>query len=148
VIPTLRPLKTYEPLDLPERWTTPKPQTAPQLTLPPTRPTTAHLRTLLTKFLEVLDGRRPIGQLKSLLANPVYEATLTRLRTKPHSVRYQLYSLHTCWPTDTAVELMGRVEALRPGGRRALAMVARMELTPDDEWRCVFLRLLDGRRAM
>jgi hypothetical protein len=147
VIPTLRPLRTYEPPDTPERWTTPKPQTTPQITLPPTGPTDAHLRKLLTKLLEVLDGRRPLGQLKSLLANPVYEATLTRLRTKPHGVRYQLYSLHACWPSDTAVELMGRVEALRRGGRRALAVVVRMELTPDG-WQCVFLRLLDGRRAM
>ncbi|GAB3909488.1 Rv3235 family protein [Kibdelosporangium lantanae] len=147
MIPTLRPLSGYEPPDLPERWTTPKPQTTPQLTIPPTRPTTPNLRALLTKLLEVLDGRRPIGQVKSLLANPVYEATLTRLRTKPHGVRYQLYSMHTCWPAETAVELMGRVEAVRAGGRRALAMVARMELTPDG-WRCVVFRLLDGRRVI
>lgn len=146
VIPTLRPLRTYEPPDLPERWTVPRPQETPELALPPARPTDAHLRKLLAKVLEVLDGRRPVGQLKSLLANPVYEATLTRLRTKPQGVRYQLYSLHACWPTDAAVELMGRVEARRPGGRRVLAVVARMELA-EDGWRCVFLRLLEGRRA-
>lgn len=147
VTPTLRPLRGYEPTDddVLERWTTPRPLTAPQLTLDTETPDDAQLRTILTKVLEVLDGRRHIAQLRALLTGPVYEATLTRLRTMPPATRYQLYSVHTCWPNQDVVEMTGRLETLRPGYRRAQALAARMERR-EGVWMCVFLRILEGRQ--
>ncbi|TCO65703.1 Rv3235 family protein [Actinocrispum wychmicini] len=148
--PTLRPLRGYEPtdeipLDL-ERWATPKPMVEPQLILTEETPDDGQLRTMLTKVLEVLDGRRHIAQVRTLLADPIYEATLTRLRTMPAATRYQLYSVHTCWPTPNAVEMTGRLETTRPGHRRAQALTARMERR-QGIWTCVFLRILEGRQA-
>ena len=143
--PTLRPLRGYEPtgLEPPDRWSTPKPRTEPQVTVADAKPDDGQFRAMLTKVLEVLDGRRPIGQLRTLLADPVYEATLTRLRTTPRNVRYLLYSVHACWPVMDAVELTGRLEVARDGPRRSLALAARLERR-QGAWQCVFLRIIEG----
>jgi hypothetical protein len=147
--PTLRPLHAYEPtdgltvtdLEPAQRWTSPRPQTVAQVTVEPSEP---DFRATLTKMLEVLDGRRPIGQLRTLLADTVYEATLTRLRTMPpRGVRYVLGSMHVCWPAAGAVELTGRVETSHRGSphRRAQAYAVRLE-RHEDTWVCVFWRIL------
>lgn len=146
---TLRPLHTYEPpdgltvaeLDPAERWRSPRPQSAPQITVEPSEP---DFRGTLTKMLEVLDGRRPIGQLRTLFTDTVYEATLTRLRTMPPSgVRYVLASMHVCWPSIDAVELSGRVETSHHGSphRRAQAYTARLERRTET-WQCTTWRIL------
>jgi hypothetical protein len=146
--PTLRPLRGYEPshtdLEPPERWSSPRPLTEPQVTVPHDEPDDGQFRVMLTKVLEVMDGRRPIGQLRTLLTDPVYEATLTRLRMMPTGVRYLLYSVHTCWPAPGVVELSGRVETTRQGSRRAQALAARLERR-HGTWRCVFLRIIESR---
>jgi hypothetical protein len=150
VTPTLRPLRGYEPsgaltvadLGPTERWSSPRPSAEPQVTVAE-EPDDGQFRVMLTKILEVLDGRRHIGQLRTLLADPVYEATLTRLRTMPKGVRYSLYSIHTCWPNADAVELSGRVETGWRGSRRrrVQALVVRVERR-EGAWRVVFLRML------
>jgi hypothetical protein len=147
--PTLRPLRAYEPpngltiaeLEPAERWRSPRPLTVPQVTVETSEP---DFRATLTKMLEVLDGRRHLGQLRTLLTDSVYEATLTRLRMMPPTgVRYLLASMHTCWPTPDAVELTGRVETTHRGSthRRTQALVARLE-RHDTTWRCVVWRIL------
>jgi hypothetical protein len=148
---TLRPLDKNEPTTrltasyAEERWASPRPVVEPQVTVVPRdSPDNGPYRQMLTRVLEVLDGRRPIGQLRSLLTGPIFEATLTRLRmTPPSGVRYQLQSVHSCRPGPDVVELCGRVEVTRGGSheRRAVALTARLELH-FGAWQCVFLRLL------
>jgi Family of unknown function (DUF6459) len=153
----MRPLHGYEPTaakhhlswaDLaeyrpePDRWAGLCPQPPAQVTVDP--PDDGSFRRALTKILEVMDGRRHIGQLQSVLADPVYEATRTRLRhAPPAGIRHQLQSFHSCRPTPDSIELCGRVETirLRPQDRRTQALVARME-RHDETWRCVYLRLI------
>jgi hypothetical protein len=150
--PTLRPLRGYEPtgtdlleaFEPPERWSSLRPVTEPQVTIQPDGLDEAPFRQMLTKVLEVMDGRRQIGQLRTLLASSVYEATLTRLRvTPPTGLRYRLHSVHSCRLAPHAIELCGRVETSRRGTslRRAQALAARLELR-HGAWQCVFLRIL------
>jgi uncharacterized protein DUF6459 len=153
--PTLRPLHGYEPTgnhaitdpDPDERWSSPRPRTEPQVTMAGAKPDDGQFRVMLTKVLEVLDGRRHIGQLRTLLADPIYEATLTRLRTTPRDLRYLLYSVHACWPAPDAVELTGRVETARGSARRFQALAARLERR-QGTWKCVFLRLIDSEVSL
>jgi hypothetical protein len=142
---TLRPLRTYEPdegFEPPERWSTLQPAPDAQVTIEaPDEPDDEPFRRMLTTVLEVLDGRRPIGQLRTLLAPAVYEATLTRLRTMPAGIQYRLRSVHSYRVHADAIELCGRVEAMLRAGRRARALVARLERR-DGTWHCVVLRIL------
>ncbi|MBP2322881.1 hypothetical protein JOF56_003266 [Kibdelosporangium banguiense] len=155
--PTLRPLSGYEPAstkprltwadfpdptELTERWTSLRPVSTPQVT-PPETPDDSAFTLMLTKILEVLDGRRQIGQLQALLAGPVYEATLTRLRvTPPKGIRHQLQTLRTCRPGPDTVELCARIDTVQVGKeKRTRALVARVE-RHRGQWQCVFLRLL------
>jgi hypothetical protein len=125
----------------PERWSSLRPVTEPQVTVQPDGQDDGALRQMLTKVLEVLDGRRQIGQLRTLLANPVYEATLTRLRmTPPTGIRYRLHTVHSCHLAPNAIELCGRVET-SGAHRRAQALAARLERR-HSTWQCVFLRIL------
>jgi Family of unknown function (DUF6459) len=158
--PTLRPLRGYEPtgqltdaellaagletFQPPERWASLRPVTEPQVTVQPDGLNETPFKQMLTKVLEVLDGRRQIGQLRTLLASPVYEATLTRLRvTPPTGLRYRLQSVHSCHLPPNTIELCGRVETTRRGSshRRSQALAARLERRRDT-WQCVFLRIL------
>lgn len=138
----LRPLDLNEPSsqtpETEERWSTPVAPVEPQVTVQPA-PDDGAYRQMLTRVLEVLDGRRPVGQLRTLLAGPVFEATLTRLRTRPPGVRYQLQSVHSCRPSPDAVELCARITTARD--RRSRALVMRLERRQGG-WRCVFLRIL------
>ncbi|CAM3452546.1 Rv3235 family protein [Kibdelosporangium persicum] len=142
--PTLRPLRTYEPIRgqvlVPVR----RPAPAPPVVQPLVTPDNGQFMLIATKILEVLDGRRPLGHLRALVADPVYQAAITRLRTTPPvGVRYQLSSIHSCQPAPEVVEACGLVETARHGvrERRAHAMACRFELH-EERWRCVYFRIM------
>lgn len=148
----LRPLPDYEPDDdggPPTRWSSLRPATGPQLRLvpPPPEPdgppvTPAALAQVLRLVLEVLDGRRPVGQLRSMLPDVAFEALLTRLRTMRPGSRHVLRRMRTCYPTETAVEVTAVIGLRVPAGReRVVAAAARFE-RDDDRWLCSVLRLL------
>ena len=106
-------------------------------------PANASLATLLSKVLETLDGRRPVDQLRGMLADGVYEATLTRARAMTGArVRYRLRSLHSCRLSADLIEVSGLVEATGSGAvRPAHALAARFERHAGT-WQCAVLRLL------
>jgi hypothetical protein len=150
----LRPLPDYEPGEPdipPRRWSSLRPVNGPQLTLvppvaqppsepPPVPPVT--LWQLLRRVLEVLDGRRPVGQLRTLLPEPAFEALLTRLRTARPGSRHVLRSLRTCYPSTSAVEVSAVIAVTSPSGRdRVIAAAARFERR-GEQWPCTVLRLL------
>jgi hypothetical protein len=142
--PTLRPLHTYEPIRgqvlIPARRPTP----ALELVEPLVTPDNTQFTPMVTKILEVLDGRRPLGHLTAFVAEPVYQATVTRLRTTPPvGIRYQLSSIHSSQPAVDVVEACGLVETAHHGTRerRAHALACRFELQ-DERWWCVYFRVL------
>lgn len=99
---------------------------------------------LVLHLLEVLDGRRAVGQLRTILSDPAYEALLTRLRTATPGRRHRLRRLHTCYPAANAVELSAVIEIA--GGRsraaaRVRAAAIRLERV-DERWHCAVLRIL------
>jgi hypothetical protein len=146
-----RPLPDYEPDDdgAPIRWSSLRPATGPQLRLvPPPEPdgppvAPAALAQVFRLVLEVLDGRRPVAQLRSLLPDVAFEALLTRLRTMRPGCRHVLRRLRMCYPTGTAVEVSAVIGLRAPlGGReRVVAAAARFE-KHDDRWLCAVLRFL------
>lgn len=131
------------------RWSSLRPVSGPQLRLaPPPQPPghpqvpPAAMVRVLRHVLEVLDGRRPVGQLRSLLPDDAFESVLTRLRTTAPGARHTLRSVHTCFPVPTAVEVAVVFEHRPPRGRpRVLAAAARFERGVD-QWLCTALRLL------
>lgn len=142
----------YEPGEPARRWSSLRPASGPQLSLrlapasprrtaPPVSPAT--LWRLLGRVLEVLDGRRQVGQLRTLLPDTAYEALLTRLRTARPGRRHTLKRLHACYPSPRVVELSAVIEvtAAAPARSRVIAAAARFELD-QDTWRCKVLRLL------
>lgn len=150
-------LPDYEPDDVdepPRRWSSLRPVSGPQLTLAPPAPQPgrppvppAALAQVLRRVLEVLDGRRPVGQLRSLLPDAAFEALLTRLRTVGPGGRHVLRSIHPCYPTPDAVEVSAVIDYRSASGRRrVLALAARFD-RDGSRWLCTVLRLLDGGRA-
>lgn len=97
----------------------------------------------MATVLEVLDGRRQVSQLRTLLPDQAYEALLTRLRTTVPGARHQLRRLRACYPSEAAVELAAVVEVVPPGQRRGrvFAAAGRFELHRG-AWRCLVLRML------
>lgn len=147
----LRALPEYEPShepgeEEPQRWSSLRPAAGPQLTLvaPPRLPEAAvtpeSLWRLLVRVLEVLEGRRAVGQLRTLLSDAAYEALLTRLRTTPPGRAHRLRRLRACYPSPTAVEIAAVIDI---GGtpRRVCAAAARLERV-DETWHCAVFRLL------
>ncbi|HEX2131556.1 MAG TPA: Rv3235 family protein [Actinophytocola sp.] len=140
-------LPDYEP-GSPPRWSSLRPARGPQLTLvgPPAEPVVPApevLGRLVRHVLEVLDGRRVVDQLRTILSDPAYEALLTRLRTTAPGHRHRLLRLHTCYPTPNAVELSAVIEVSgRPKERsRVRAAAIRFERV-NDRWHCAVLRIL------
>lgn len=130
------------------RWSSLRPASGPQLRLVPSPPAPdapvapAALAQVLRRVLEVLDGRRPVGQLRSLLPDAAFEALLTRLRTVRPGVRHVLRGLRTCYPTGSAVEVSAVIGMRFPAGReRVVAAAARFE-KHGDRWQCAVLRIL------
>jgi len=145
----LRPLPEYEPTpgEPPRRWTSLRPASGPQLTLvaPPDEATVtpAALGRLLVRVLEVLAGRRHVGQLRTLLSEPAYEALLTRLRTGPAGRTHRLRRLRACYPSTMAVEVSAVIDiaAADREPQRVCALAARFERV-EETWHCAVLRLL------
>ena len=148
----LRRLPDYEPDDgdgPPMRWSSLRPATGPQLRLVPPTPEAdgppvppAALAQVLRRVLEVLDGRRPVQQLRSLLPDVAFEGLLTRLRKVRPGSRHTLRRLLTCYPTRTAVEVTAVIGMRVPEGQvRVLGAAARFE-RHDDRWLCAMLRIL------
>ncbi len=148
----VRPLPDYEPevgVSPPTRWSSLRPVSGPQLALtPPSTPggpppaSPVSLWRLLTRVLEVLDGRRPVAQLRTLLPDAAFEALLTRLRTTGPGHRHVLRRIRTCYPTREVVEVSAVIWVTSTTGRdRAIAAAGRFE-REDDEWRCTVLRLM------
>lgn len=144
---------THEPgtAGPPRRWSSLRPVRGPQLTLvaPPDEQATPPPNLMwrsVSHLMEVLDGRRPVDQLRTFLADSVYEALLTRLRTKVPGRHHRLRRLHTCYPTTEAVELTAVLEIVDragPGGRQRRVRAAAIRLErANDRWRCVVLRVL------
>jgi Family of unknown function (DUF6459) len=153
-LPEYEPARRPTPVELdeepgfPDRWSSLRPERGPQLVVehPATgedEPSTATLRRTLCSVLEVLDGRRHVGQLRTLLAGPAYEAMLTRLRTAPHGRRHRLRRIRTCRPATDIVELAAVIEVT--GARRPAPRVVAAALRWERQrggWRCTVLRLL------
>jgi len=127
-----------------------RPASGPQLTLAPPPPpegnesqlSAASLARVFRHVLEVLDGRRPVGQLRSLLPGVAFEALLTRLRTMRPGCRHVLRGMRTCYPARTAVEVSAVIGVRTPAGRdRVIAAAARFE-DEGERWVCTVLRLL------
>lgn len=150
--PLLRALPEYEPShapgeEEPRRWSSLRPPSGPQLALAaaPRKATVTPeaLWRLLVRVMEVLAGRRAVGQLRTLLSDVAYEALLTRLRTSTPGRVHRLCRLRACFPSETAVEVAGVIDIAAVTGEpgRVCALAARFERV-DDMWRCAVLRLL------
>ena len=149
--PRLRALPEYEPSyapgETPPRWSSLRPASGPQLTLvtAPQEPTITPeaLWRVLMRILEVLEGRRNVGQLHALLSAPAYEALLTRLRVTTPGRAHRLRRIRTCYPTPTAAEITAVIDSAPTPGERArvCAMATRLERV-DDAWQCAVLRVL------
>lgn len=143
-----RPLPDYEPAS--GRGSRPRrARPRPRLTLvppplPPARPPVppAVLAQVLRQVLEVLDRRRPLDQLRSVLPADDVDRLLARLLSTRPGGRHVLRSIHTCAPSEAALEVCAVLGYRPPAGpRRVLAAVARFE-DDGERWRCTVLRLL------
>lgn len=150
--PVLRALPEYEPSHAPDelpprRWSSLRPAAGPQLRLvaqPQEATITPEaLWRLLVRVLEVLEGRRNVGQLRRLLSDAAYEALLTRLRITTPGRTHRLRRLRACYPTATAAEVAAVIDiaAATTEQRRVCALAARLERV-EDVWHCAVLRLL------
>ncbi len=121
----------------------------PAMTLPPIPgcpvwdepgPAREQVRRLLRLVLEILDGRRPLTQLRGAITGPVYDALFTRCR---HATgHHRLHTLRTCRPGADSVELCATVQVLAPPRRPVvIALAARIERR-HERWICTFLRPL------
>jgi hypothetical protein len=124
----------------------------PQLTLAPPPPPAggppvppAALAQVFRHVLEVLDGRRPVGQLRSLLPDTAFEGVLTRLRTVGSGSRHVLRKVRTCYPTPDAVEVALAIDVRTASNSRVIAAAARFERegeSGDKQWSCRVFRLI------
>ncbi|MFJ9780730.1 Rv3235 family protein [Amycolatopsis sp. NPDC101161] len=89
---------------------------------------------LLTMLLEAYDGRRPVPQIRGLVAPEVYAGFSGPRWTRP---RHRLCRVHTCTPAPDVIEACTRVEA----DGRSFALAARFTRTPAG-WQCVRFALL------
>lgn len=110
---------------------------APVAVTPP-GPTQAELRRLVGAVLEVLEGRRPVTQLKRYLGATCYEALRTRAAAEARRRRsHRLCRLHVSRPAARSIELCATVEV----GDRMLAAAASVEIARHG-WCCTTLRFL------
>ncbi|MGW5720512.1 Rv3235 family protein [Amycolatopsis sp. NPDC003865] len=89
---------------------------------------------LLAMLLEAYDGRRPVPQIRGLVAPEVYASLSGPRWTRP---RHRLCRVHTCTPAPEVIEACTRVEA----DGRSFALAARFTRTPAG-WLCVRFALL------
>lgn len=101
---------------------------------------------LLCLILEVLDGRRPPGQLRGFVTPSVYESLVTRRSRSVPGRQHRLRTLHTCRPARGVLEVCGTITVTTGRHIRALAVAARVEQRRS-RWLCTVLRPLSVGRA-
>ena len=113
------------------------PHPVPREPLPP-RSAVVFADAALRRVLEVADRRRPIAQLRPLVA-PVLIDTVTALTRLPHTAAATLRRVRVRM-VDGDNENQAEVFGSYPRGPRVLAVAARIELHRD-RWRIVALQL-------
>jgi hypothetical protein len=96
-------------------------------------------RRLVTLTLETFAGRRPVGQLQSLVSPQVFTALSERRRPRwctEGTAPLLISSVRVCEPVDGVAE----VSAVARRGGRAHAVAARLEGI-DGRWRCTALQI-------
>ncbi|MCZ2822296.1 Rv3235 family protein [Modestobacter sp. VKM Ac-2977] len=96
-------------------------------------------RRLVTLTLEAFAGRRPIGQLQSLVSPALFQALSGRRRPRwctEGTAPMLLGSVRVCEPVDGVAE----ISAVARRGGRAHAVAARLEGI-DGRWRCTALQI-------
>jgi hypothetical protein len=101
----------------------------------PPRATVVFADTALRRVLEVIDRRRPIAQLRPLLA-PALIDTVTALTRSQHTAGATLRRLRLRMVDDEAAEVFGTYTR----GTRVRAFAARIARN-DDRWRIVALQV-------
>jgi hypothetical protein len=96
------------------------------------------LARLVAMLLEVLDGSRPVAQLKMLTTEDVRAAAIAHAQAAT-SVRYRLRRLHSCRPTERAIELTAI--AATGVSDRDLAVAVRLDRRTDG-WVCTALEVV------
>ena len=94
---------------------------------------------MVTLALEVLAGRRPVGQLQALTSPGVFAAVAGGRRPRwcvEGTAPLLVGPLHVCEPVDGVAE----VSAVARRGGRAHAVAARLEGI-DGRWRCTALQI-------
>lgn len=94
---------------------------------------------LLNMLLEAYDGRRPVPQIRGLVAPEVYAGLSGPRLAQP---RHRTQSIHTGTPAPGVIEACARVEA----DGRSFALAARFTRTPAG-WQCVRFALLKPQRV-
>ncbi|WP_410620658.1 Rv3235 family protein [Amycolatopsis sp. cmx-8-4] len=92
---------------------------------------------LLNMLLEAYDGRRPVPQIRGLVAPEVYAGLSGPRLPQP---RHRTHTVHTCNPVAGVIEACARVEA----DGRSFALAARFTRTASG-WQCVRFALLKPR---
>lgn len=93
---------------------------------------------LVATLLEVLDGSRPVAQLKMLITDGVREVATAHAR-EASGVRYRLRRLHSCRPTERAIELTAIAATGVSDRDRAVAV--RLDRRTDG-WVCTALEVI------
>jgi Family of unknown function (DUF6459) len=112
----------------------PVPRPVPRDPLPPSA-AVAFADAALRRILEVVDRRRPIAQLRPLVA-PALIDTITTLTRAPHTAAATLRRVRVRMVDDESAEVFGTYSR----GPRLLAVAGRIELHRD-RWRMVALQL-------
>ena len=113
------------------------PHTVPRDPLPP-RAAVAFADAALRRVLEVIDRRRPVAQLRPLLA-PVLIDSVVALARRPHTAAATLRRVRLRLVDDSDVTA-GEVFATYTRARRVHAIAARVE-PHGDGWRIVALQI-------
>jgi Family of unknown function (DUF6459) len=92
----------------------------------------------LRRVLEVIDRRRPVGQLRPLLTQPLLDTVVTLSRSRSAAAAATLRRVRLRSAGTDAAEVF----ATYTRGERVRAIAARIELTPGvDRWQVVALQI-------
>nr|WP_245804951.1 Rv3235 family protein [Amycolatopsis australiensis] len=98
----------------------------------------AEVGRLLSMLLEAYDGRRPVPQIRGLVAPEVFAGLSGPRLARP---RHRICRVHTCTAVPDVIEACARVEV----EGRSIALAARFTRTPSG-WQCVRFALLKPQR--
>jgi hypothetical protein len=114
----------------------PLPRVVPRESAPP-RTAVVFADAAIRRVLEVIDRRRPVGQLRPLLAPPLID-TVIALTRSPHTAASRLHRLRLRMVDGS--QLQAEVFATYTRGPRVRAIAACIALT-GDRWRIVALQV-------